>query len=41
MLQVHLYEPIARRDRTELRDEGSSLLDFTHPSAATRRLRFV
>jgi hypothetical protein len=40
-LQVHLYEPIARHDRAELRDEGNRLLDFTHPSIATRRLRFV
>jgi hypothetical protein len=41
ILQVHLYEPITRRERAELRDEGSRLLDFTHASAATRRLRFV
>jgi hypothetical protein len=40
-MQVHLYEPIGRGDRAELRDEGSRLLAFTDPTAATRRLRFV
>jgi Winged helix DNA-binding domain len=40
-LQVHLFEPIARSHRAELREEGSRLLDFTNPTAAGRRLRFV
>jgi hypothetical protein len=40
-LQVHPYEPIARHDRAELRDEGNRLLDFTHPTVVTRRFRFV
>jgi hypothetical protein len=40
-LQVHLYEPIARRDRAELREEGNRLLQFTNATAATRRMRFT
>jgi hypothetical protein len=40
-LQIHLYEPIRRRDRADLRDEGNRLLEFIHPTAAKRRLRFV
>jgi hypothetical protein len=40
-LQVHLYEPIARPDRAQLRDQGDRLLAFMHPTANTRRLRFV
>jgi hypothetical protein len=40
-LQVHIYESITRRDRAELREEGSRLLDFAHGTVATRRLRFM
>jgi hypothetical protein len=40
-LQVHLFEPIAPRAHAELREEGSRLLDFIHPAAARRRLRFA
>jgi hypothetical protein len=40
-LQVHLYKPISRPDRAELRDEGARLLTFMHPTASTRRLRFL
>jgi hypothetical protein len=40
-LEVQLYEPIARPDRAELRDEGDRLLTFMHPTASARRLRFA
>jgi hypothetical protein len=38
-LLVDLYEPINRRDRSDLGDEGSRLLEFTDPEAVTRRIR--